>query len=319
MKVTQPILRMFVLGGVLIFSSGAFAQATRTWVSGVGDDANPCSRTAPCKTFAGAISKTAANGVINVLDPGGFGAVTITKPITIDGGGVSSGGILGSSVNGIVINTPGATDIVRISNLTIHGGATGVTGIKFLDGGTLFIDNVHVSAINAVSPNGYGLMFTPSGSSKLIVTDSIFDNNLSGGGILIGPGLSGQALVSIDNTRLLGNTVGLRSNGRTVVNMRNCTVAGNINSGVLAIGSSTEVSSMTVENCMIANNGATNASAAGVYANGALAVIRISKDVITGNSYGIRAVFGGSVFSFGNNMIEDNSIDGSPTATAALR
>ena len=65
----------------------AAAQATRTWVSGVGDDANPCSRTAPCKTFAGAISKTAAGGEINALDPGGFGAVTITKSITIDGGG----------------------------------------------------------------------------------------------------------------------------------------------------------------------------------------------------------------------------------------
>src|SRR2546430_17270331 len=68
----------------LVFASFAQAQATRTWVSGVGDDANPCSRTAPCKTFAGSISKTAVNGVINCLDPGGFGAVTITKSITID-------------------------------------------------------------------------------------------------------------------------------------------------------------------------------------------------------------------------------------------
>ena len=67
--------------------SVANAQATRTWISGVGDDANPCSRTAPCKTFAGAISKTAAGGEIDVLDPGGFGAVTITKAITLDGGG----------------------------------------------------------------------------------------------------------------------------------------------------------------------------------------------------------------------------------------
>ena len=64
-------------------ASSAHAQATRTWVSGVGDDANPCSRTAPCKTFAGAISKTAAHGEISVLDPGPYGAVTITKSITL--------------------------------------------------------------------------------------------------------------------------------------------------------------------------------------------------------------------------------------------
>src|SRR5262245_48964588 len=68
-------------------TSAAYAQATRTWVSGVGDDVNPCSRTAPCKTFAGAISKTAAGGEISVLDPGGFGGVTITKSITINGEG----------------------------------------------------------------------------------------------------------------------------------------------------------------------------------------------------------------------------------------
>src|SRR3712207_2348146 len=67
----------------LVIPASASAQATRTWVSGVGDDANPCSRTAPCKTFAGAISKTANGGEINCLDPGGFGGVTITKSLTI--------------------------------------------------------------------------------------------------------------------------------------------------------------------------------------------------------------------------------------------
>src|SRR5678809_384987 len=88
---------------ILIFASAAHAQATRTWVSGVGDDANPCSRTAPCKTFAGAISKTAAKGVISVLDPGGFGAVTITKSITLNGDGTLAG-ILSAGTNGIIVN-----------------------------------------------------------------------------------------------------------------------------------------------------------------------------------------------------------------------
>src|SRR6188474_2976615 len=97
-------LALFVL--TLGISSIANAQATRTWVSGVGDDANPCSRTAPCKTFAGAISKTAAGGEISVLDPGGFGAVTITKSIAIVNQG-SLGSVLAAGTNGIFINTPG--------------------------------------------------------------------------------------------------------------------------------------------------------------------------------------------------------------------
>src|SRR5215218_8354713 len=113
------------LVSVLMQASPAQAQATRTWVSGIGDDANPCSRTAPCKTFAGAISKTDARGEIDVIDPGGFGAVTITKSITIDGG-IGSGwaSILASGTSGIIINAT-ASDIVTLRNLSINGGGTG--------------------------------------------------------------------------------------------------------------------------------------------------------------------------------------------------
>src|ERR1017187_1382899 len=94
-------------------------QATRTWVSGVGDDANPCSRTAPCKTFAGAISKTAVGGEIDALDPGGFGAITITKAITLDGAGTLAS-VLASGTNAITV-AAGANDVVTIRNLTIDG------------------------------------------------------------------------------------------------------------------------------------------------------------------------------------------------------
>src|SRR5271168_2938804 len=104
-----------MVGGFLAFAATpASAQATRTWVSGVGDDANPCSRTAPCKTFAGAISKTATGGEIDALDPGGFGALTITKSITIDGGpGIA--GVLVSGTNGFTVNA-GTSAVVTLRN-----------------------------------------------------------------------------------------------------------------------------------------------------------------------------------------------------------
>src|SRR5215468_7208489 len=97
----KNVIRFSILT-IIIMAGATFAsaQATRTWVSGVGDDVNPCSRTAPCKTFAGAISKTAAGGEISVLDPGGYGAVTITKSITISGNGDDTS-ILVSGTNGI--------------------------------------------------------------------------------------------------------------------------------------------------------------------------------------------------------------------------
>src|SRR2546430_11861083 len=116
----------------LAFASMTQAQATRTWVSGIGDDANPCSRTAPCKTFAGAISKTAAAGEINVLDPGGFGAVTITKSITIRSDHIEAG-VLVSGTNGIVISA-GANDRIVLEGLDIEGLGTCLNGLSVTAG-----------------------------------------------------------------------------------------------------------------------------------------------------------------------------------------
>src|SRR5438552_11058393 len=125
------------------FASMAQAQATRTWVSGVGDDVNPCSRTAPCKTFAGDISKTANGGEIDALDPGGFGAVTITKSITIDGTGTLAS-ILSSGVQGVVINAAGV--VVRLRGLSITGAGTtlGTNGINFVSGAALYVEDTTI-------------------------------------------------------------------------------------------------------------------------------------------------------------------------------
>src|SRR5881628_2518114 len=104
---------------ILAAVAPAHAQATRTWVSGVGDDLNPCSRTAPCKTFAGAISKTAAGGEISALDPGGFGAVSINKSITISGDGTLAGILATLGSNGVTVNA-GANDVVILRSLSIN-------------------------------------------------------------------------------------------------------------------------------------------------------------------------------------------------------
>src|SRR5262249_20469468 len=138
-------LSMFVL--VILGAATMYGQASRTWVSGVGDDANPCSRTAPCKTFAGAISKTAPGGEIDALDPGGFGALTITKAITIDGGGGQVASVLVAGTNGIVV-AAGANDVVIIRNLRINGivgsGNPGFNGIRFISGKDLNVENDYI-------------------------------------------------------------------------------------------------------------------------------------------------------------------------------
>src|SRR6476660_3954763 len=132
-RIRFTLVTLGLLMLVFFTASSTQAQATRTWVSGVGDDVNPCSRTAPCKTFAGAISKTATGGEIDALDPAGYGSVTTTKSITIDGGdGSGFGGILASSTFGVQVNGAGAA--VTLRRLSINGGpptTPGTFGVRF--------------------------------------------------------------------------------------------------------------------------------------------------------------------------------------------
>src|SRR5215831_8112225 len=145
-------IRFFSLLAITVLGTAVmYGQASRTWVSGVGDDANPCSRTAPCKTFAGAISKTAAGGEIDALDPAGYGALTITKAITIDGGGGQVASVLVAGTNGIVVQA-GSSDVVILRNLRLNGirgsGNGGINGIRFLSGKALDIENDYIFGFN---------------------------------------------------------------------------------------------------------------------------------------------------------------------------
>lgn len=167
-----------ILGGIvvaLLQIAPAQAQATRTWVSGVGDDANPCSRTAPCKTFAGAISKTAGGGAINVLDPGGFGGVTITKSITISSSGFEAG-VLVSGTAGITV-AAGATDQVILEGLDIEGLGTGTNGVNFSSGLHLIINKCK---IHGFATNGVKVASSTAGARAVLSKLDIFSNGTQG-------------------------------------------------------------------------------------------------------------------------------------------
>jgi len=158
---------------VLLGTTLMSAQASRTWVSGVGDDANPCSRTAPCKTFAGAISKTAAGGEIDALDPAGYGAVTITKAITIDGGGGQVASVLVAGTNGIVVQA-GPSDVVILRNLRINGIGTGINGIRFLSGKDLNVENCYIFGFTT---NGIDVALNQATAASVHVINTVLKNN----------------------------------------------------------------------------------------------------------------------------------------------
>jgi hypothetical protein len=299
----RSVKNLAIAALLLAAPSLALAQATRTWVSGVGDDANPCSRTAPCKTFAGAISKTAAAGEINVLDPGGFGAVTITKSITISAEGLEAG-VLVSGTNGIIVNTA-ATDVVVLRGLDIIGLKTGLNGVTFIGGGTLHLENV---AIYEFTQQGVNFAPTAAGTANLVVNDSVIRNN-AGGGIWVVPGPSATAKVVVRNTKMNANFRGLRAEDGSTVVVENSAANNNNSNGFVAYGNNARPIDMTLERSTSSLNGSV-----GVY-SGAQSTVRISNLTVTRNATGLMSPSGGAIVSSGNNTVSGNTTaDGAPTS-----
>lgn len=199
-----------VVTAVMLHSPSAFAQATRTWVSGTGDDANPCSRTAPCKTFAGAISKTAAQGEINIIDPGAYGTVTITKSISIVAEGHQAG-VLATGTTGVIINAA-STDVVVLKGLDIEGAATGLNGIRFLAGAELVVQDCRIHGFRG--SGGVGISVQPTTGSRVIVSRTTINANNTG--ILVQPAAGIVTKVFVDDVILHRNlTSGITVNGAT--------------------------------------------------------------------------------------------------------
>ena len=293
-----------VLGAFLGMAPAlANAQATRTWVSGVGDDANPCSRTAPCKTWAGAISKTAAGGEMDALDPGGFGGVTITKAITLDGQGELSS-ILVAGTPGITIYA-GATDKVVIKNMTINGvvqsSIPGTQGINFVAGGALSIENTTIQNFA-----NYCVNFQPSVRANLVITDSILEN-CTQGGVISSASSGGVNRLNLKNVHIVrsGPAVSIGANSNAVI--VNSFIDNNPGGGVTATASTAVA--------MLTDSSISNNQVFGVYATGG-STIRLALDTVTANAGAGLQVDGGSVLqTFSNNWVAGNNPDGAPSTT----
>lgn len=310
-------LSLGFLGLCFFAAAPANAQATRTWVSGVGDDANPCSRTAPCKTFAGAISKTAAAGEINCIDPGGFGGVTITKAIAIKCDAVAEAGVLVSGQNGIVVSA-GVNDIVWLSGLDIIGlgpasNNTSLNGIKFNSGAALHVSNCTIRGFTAAT-DGHGILFAPSNAAKLDVVDTLIADN-GGVGIEVKPAGAFAATVSIQRTTSMNNTTGFRANGSgggaINISIVDSVAAGNSVTGINA------TSGTGSANVMLNRVAAINSGTYGLRADGATANLRFGYSTISGNGTATSTNNGGTLGSYGNNLINGNTIDTMPPVIPA--
>ena len=275
---------------MLAMAGVAEAQATRTWVSGVGDDLNPCSRTAPCKTFAGAISKTATNGYIHVLDPGAFGAVTITKSITIDGTPFMAGVLNTLNGSGIIIN--GAGIKVTLRGLDIEGASTGGIGVRILNSASVNIENCHITdwATAAVDYN-------QAVGGLLTISDTEIKRSTIGVNVT-----NGRAMVNRVASDF--NTTGIRANTNAQITVRDSAISG----GGEGLNSAQASSILNIENTVIqANTFGLNAT------NG---TVRFSNSGILSNSNtGLFNAGPAQIISLSGNTVQGNPTPGNFTST----
>jgi parallel beta helix pectate lyase-like protein len=302
-KFYPTIKALLVTSFILALATAAQAQATRTWVSGVGDDVNPCSRTAPCKTFAGAISKTAKDGEISVLDPGGYGAVTITKSIYINGThGAGYGSIIASLVNGIIINITDVNDVrkaVRLRALDINGVSTGINGVSILAATNVFVEDCVIDGFTGNgSTSGIGIRMALAGSGSLFVTDTMIHKTVTG---IRATTTSGFAVASVRNSNVENNTTGIEAAANGFVTVQDSRIAGNTGSGLTASASGAQ---LNARDNIINNNGTAINAAAG-------SSVRALSNLLLNNTTG----FGGTtavIQTDGQNRNAGNGTPGAP-------
>jgi hypothetical protein len=292
--------------------TAANAQASRTWVSGVGDDANPCSRTAPCKTFAGAYSKTAAWGEINCYDAGGFGAVTISKSLAIKCDNTEAG-IVVAGTNGIVVQAA-STDVVYLSGIDLEGlgpTSTSLNGIKITSGAMVDIVNCVIRGFGSTNgTDGNGIFVNNTGFTKVSILNTVISSNANIG-VEVKPTLANFATAEIVNTRSINNAVGYRANATTTtgginIDMIDSVAYGNTGAGINAT-STTGAAQIMMNHVTTSHNGTF-----GIRVDGGSAAVRFGYSTITGNTTATSFVNGGTVASYNVNQINGNTNDTTP-------
>jgi hypothetical protein len=301
----KTLVALALVGAALCLPiAPAQAQATRTWVSGVGDDANPCSRTAPCKTWAGAISKTTAGGEIDALDPGGFGGVTLTKSITLDGGGGQVASVLVAGTNGINISA-GATDVIIIKNLRLQGllgngsssSSAGITAIQISSAAMVVIENVEIYGFNTHGIND----IRTTGGKLAIRNTTVF--NVASTGIRINGGAGAARIdASIETSGVSFAGTGITAANGPHVTVKNTTVSDILTN---ALDVETSGTQLNFDNGMLSN------SATGLLTAGGSALFLSNTDMVN-NTTGAS----GTWTSYGNNRLLNNGSAGTGPSPA---
>ena len=298
MKQRTPVLIATVLVA-LVWTTQSRAQAVRTYVAVAGNDVNDCTFGTPCRTFAGAVPKTAPGGEITALDSGTYGAVTVDRALTLQaapGAHVALGD--GRSFSAVTISV-GASDVVVLRRLHVSGSGSTQRGIYFSGGWKLHIEGCVVTGF----PDA-GIRFegdcTFTGCSELFVKDTIARNN--GEGIR-----SFSVFGSLDHCRFENNTTGVHTDLQASLKIRDSVIAGNSTFGLVA----NMISGASLDNCTVTHNGT---GIRGSGPAGSAGSFIVSNTLIAFNTTAL-SPSGGEIRSFGNNRLAGNTTNGAFTQT----
>jgi hypothetical protein len=287
---------------LLTLAEPAQAQANRTFVSGHGSDTNPCSLTAPCRSFAQALTQTNAGGEITILDPAGYGSVTIGKSVSIVNDGIGEAGVTVTSHTDAIDISIGASDVVNLRGLTLVGGGVGFDGIAFTNLGTLNIQNCVIRGFT-----NDGIDLGPGGTAQFNISETIVSNAVNFG-VQLSPTGSGAVTAVFNRVQTIGNGVGFimdgafSTGGAINATIANSTATNSVFYGIAADTEGGGVTRLMVSNSVASNNGT------GVFA-GFGALVYLAKNTIAGNTTAF-TVADATLSSFGDNYIKANGDDG---------
>jgi hypothetical protein len=267
------------------------AQATRTWVSGVGDDANPASRTAPCQTLAGAIVKTATGGVIDALDVGDFGPVTITKSISLDAPGVEVK-VTTAAGNAITVNA-GTSGIVVLRRLNLNGFGTATAGVSIVSAGTVILEDCTIRGFAT------GISLTTGAAAKVIIKTTTI-SNCGTAAITLAPTVN--ATVSIANSHISDSGAGVTANAKTTLDVTDTVCSGTAAAGFNALATGAVIN---LTRCTVFDN------VTGIQSSGAITLNDCA--IINNSGAGLSYAKGAQINTFGNNEVSGNTPDGLPS------
>jgi hypothetical protein len=276
----------------------------RVFVAAQGLDGNPCTFAAPCRSLQKAHNTVAAGGEIDVLDPAGYGALTITKSISIQGHGFA--GIATASGNAITI-TAGNSDDISLRGLLIDGVGSGNRGIELNSAGSLDIQD---SLIRNFS--GSGLVLTSTDPSKVFISDTRIARNRAGGISSIGDGSLSGVIDRVVIANNVGTGLSFAFYSQLKFTVSDSVITDNSGDGVQIAGAG-QPGEVMLRNVVVADN------STGVSVTGSNTIIRVTKSTITGNTIGFTTLSSGQIASYSDNNLNGNGVNGAPTSILPLQ